>query len=91
MMGPQCNLYVPAPVLQQGENVVVGDVKSYIFTYYFSLIDVCFVIVFLLNYLDFKLFSSFMIIGCAGFIYINMYIFIGHQLFGLQPKSKSGN
>lgn len=23
MMGPQCNLYVPAPVLQQGENIVV--------------------------------------------------------------------
>jgi hypothetical protein len=31
MMGPQCNLYVPAPVLKQGENVVVGDVKTYIF------------------------------------------------------------
>ncbi|THF94274.1 hypothetical protein TEA_023425 [Camellia sinensis var. sinensis] len=31
--GPQCNLYVPAPILQNGKNVVVGDAKCHISRY----------------------------------------------------------
>lgn len=42
-------------------------------------------IVFPLNHLDFKLFYSSMIIGCAGFIYINMYILLAINFVDCKP------
>lgn len=29
--GPQCNLYVPAPILRHGENVLVWNAKAYLY------------------------------------------------------------
>jgi len=39
-VGPQCNLYVPAPILQHGENVVVStDLGETLFRWFYEYND----------------------------------------------------